>query len=586
MNNLINRVSDILKKGFKEAGYEEEYGRVSVSNRPDLCEFQCNGAMAAATAYKKAPIQIANEVIEKIKANELKSVEAVMPGFINIKVSEDFLAEVMNEMAAAEKFGLEAPDKVKTIIIDYGGANVAKPLHVGHLRPAIIGESVKRISRYIGHRVIGDAHLGDWGLPMGEVIEEIKNRYPDLPYFDPDFKGEYPTECPVSVSELEEIYPAASARMKQDEEFKERCHKATFLLQKGDKAYTALWKSFLKIARDDLKKNYGNLNVDFDLWNGESDAEPYVKDMLDNMVKSGVAYESRGALVVDIAEPSDKKEYPPCIVRKSDGAENYETTDLATLVERELHYKPDSIIYVVDKRQELHFIQVFRTARKAGIVRPETELVFLGFGTMNGKDGTPFKTRDGGVMRLEMLINNISDAVYKKMMESREEDEETARRNSEIIGLAALKYGDLSNQATKDYCFDIDRFTSFDGNTGPYLLYTIVRIKSILNRYLSENKDFDKKILAPETATAKALMLKISGFTDMVKSAFNETAPHKVCQYAYELADFVNAFYHETRILSESDENKKKGYISLICLARDILETCIDLLGFEAPERM
>ncbi len=587
MKNIREELTQLFEEAFTKAGYPAEYGRVTVSNRPDLCEYQCNGAMACAKAFKKAPIQIANEVLDNIAdKSAFESIEAVMPGFINMKVSGGFVAASMNTMKSSPKFGLEAPEKVQTIVIDYGGANVAKPLHVGHLRPAVIGESVKRICQYAGHKTIGDAHLGDWGLQMGDIIEEVRDRKPDLPYFDENFKGEYPKEAPFTISELEEIYPCASKKTKEDPVFSARCHEATVKLQQGEPAYRALWQHIVNVSKVDLEKNYNNLDVHFDLWLGESDADPYVGPMLDKMIADGVAHESQGALVVDIAEPDDKKEYPPCIVRKSDGAAIYETTDLATLIQREQDFHPDKVIYVVDKRQELHFLQVFRAAKKAGIVRPETELKFIGNGTMNGKDGKPFKTREGGVLRLEVLIQQVRDAVYNRIMENRETNEDEARETAKVVGLAALKYGDLSNAATKDYCFDIERFTSFEGNTGPYILYTIVRIKSILNKYYENAGKTAGEIKAPANASEKNLMLKLSGYSEMLQSAFVETAPHKVCQFAYELSDCFNSFYHETKILSEEDEAKKASWISLLELTRDMLLACVDMLGFSAPDRM
>jgi arginyl-tRNA synthetase len=589
MQKILEKITDILAGSFEKAGYGKEYGRVSVSNRPDLCDFQCNGAMAAAKAFKKPPIQIANEIVEGLKDNAaFESIEAVMPGFINIKIAGAFLADHLTGMKNSEKFGLEKPEKELTIVVDYGGANVAKPLHVGHLRPAVIGESIKRICKFAGHNVIGDAHLGDWGLPMGEVIEELRLRQPDLPYFDPDFKGEFPKEPPFTISDLEEIYPAASARMKEDADFAVKCHEATAKIQKREKGYAELLAHIIAVSKADLKRNYDNLDVHFELWKGESDADPYVKDMVDEMVKSGLAFESQGALVVDIREEGDKKEYPPCIIRKSDGAAIYETTDLATLVQREQDYKPDMVIYVVDKRQELHFIQVFRTAKKAGIVPQNTDLRFIGNGTVNGKDNKPFKTRDGGTLRLEALIKMVNDAVYDKIMESREETPEEAAKTAKIVGLAALKYGDLSNQATKDYIFDTDKFTSFEGNTGPYILYTIVRIKSILNKHkekFGEQGDLSK-IKVPSGDSEKNLMLKISGFHDMLENAFRDTAPHVVCRFVYELADAFNGFYHDTKILTEEDKEKREGWIALLELTKGLLECGIDLLGFSAPDRM
>ena len=595
MKKILEALEQELKAAFTACGYEEKFAKVVLSNRPDLCEYQCNGAMAAAKAYKKKPIDIANAVVEQLTGEHASSVfsevVAVMPGFINLKLSEGFLADYMNGMAADEKLGLGEPEKKETIIVDFGGANVAKPLHVGHLRSAVIGESVKRMGRFLGHNVIGDVHLGDWGLQMGLIIEELRDRKPELPYFDENYTGEYPAEAPFTISELEEIYPAASGKSKVDEAFKERAHQATLKLQKGYPPFRAIWKHIMNVSVADLKKNYSNLNVDFDLWKGESDAEPYIQKMIDTLEAQGLVYESQGALVVDVAEESDTKEIPPCLIRKSDGASLYATSDLATIVEREEDFKPDRYIYVVDKRQAMHFEQVFRVAKKAGIVKPETKMVFLGFGTMNGKDGKPFKTREGGVMRLEKLIADIDEAVYQRIMENRTVSEEEAKETAKIVGLAALKYGDLSNQASKDYIFDTDRFISFEGNTGPYILYTIVRIKSILNKYKENGgqvteEGSEKKILPAKGASEKALMLQLSKYNEVIENGFAETAPHKICQYIYELANAFNSFYHDTKILSEEDQAVKDSYIGLITLTRRTLEICIGLLGIEAPERM
>ncbi len=586
MKKLLEIITEELEKAFEEHRYDKKLGKVVVSNRPDLCQYQCNGAMAGAKLYHKAPIMIANEVVETLKDNDMfESVEAVMPGFININLSSKFVAEYLNEMAKEENFGCEG-DK-KTVLVDYGGANVAKPLHVGHLRPAVIGESIKRMKKYVGDNVISDVHLGDWGLQMGLIITELEARQPDLVYFDENYDGSYPEEAPFTISELGEIYPTASAKAKEDEAFKEKAHEATLKVQNGYAPYRAIWKHIMDISLPDLKKNYGNLNVSFDLWKGESDAEPYIPDLIQNLVDKGLAYESQGALVVDIAEEGDKKELPPCIVRKSDGAALYSTSDLGTIVQREQDYKPDEYIYVADKRQELHFTQVFRVAKKAEIVGKNTKMEYLGFGTMNGKDGKPFKTRDGGVMRLENLIAQINQAVYDKIMENRTVSEEEAKKTSEIVGLAALKYGDLSNQASKDYIFDIDRFASFEGNTGPYILYTIVRIKSILEKYKAENGTIDSlAIIDTDNIEQVQLMLEIAKFNEVVETAADELAPYKICSYIYDLSNAFNRFYHETKILTEEDKEKKAGYISLINLAKKILETGIDLLGFEAPERM
>lgn len=588
MKKFLEMLTEEMQQAFTAAGYDGSLGKVMLSNRPDLCEYQCNGAMAGAKLYKKAPIMIANDVAEQLKDSKVFSeVVAVAPGFLNLKVSEAFLLTYLQGMEANEKFGLEKPEHPKKIIIDYGGPNVAKPLHVGHLRSAVIGESVKRISRYVGHEVIGDVHLGDWGLQMGLVITGLQERQPELVYFDENYAGEYPEEAPFTISELEEIYPAASAKSKEDPEYKAKAMEATFKLQSGVRGYRALWKHIINVSVNDLKKNYSKLNVEFDLWKGESDVHDIIPKMVAYMKDNGYAHLSEGALVVDVKEDTDTKEIPPCMILKSDGASLYNTTDLATIMERMKLYHPDELIYVVDKRQELYFEQVFRCARKTKLVEPETELKFLGFGTMNGKDGKPFKTRQGGVMRLENLIKDTQDEMYKKIKEGRDMDDAEAKKVADVVAISALKYGDLSNQASKDYVFDIDRFTSFEGDTGPYILYTIVRIKSILNKYKEQGGDLTAvKLQQPGNASEKELAMELAQFNTMIATAGEELAPHKVCAYIYDLANAFNHFYHETKILGEENEERKQGLVALLVLTRDILETCIDMLGFEAPEKM
>ena len=597
MKKLLDLISEEVTKAFVECGYDEKYGRVTLSNRPDLCEYQCNGAMAAAKEYKCAPFMISDKIAEILVKNPMFSMaESVKPGFLNLKLDDAYLASYLNDMQADEgRYGCEKAKNPKTIIVDYGGPNVAKPLHVGHLRSAIIGESVKRIGKFAGHNMIGDVHLGDWGLQMGLIITELKLRKPELVYFDENYDGEYPTEAPFTISELEEIYPTASGKSKEDEAYKEAALAATNELQQGRRGYRALLAHILNVSVTDLKKNYDNLNVSFELWKGESDAQPYIPDMVQKLKDGGFAYESEGALVVDVSEESDAKEIPPCIILKSDGASLYSTTDLATMVMRMEDYNPEAMIYITDKRQELHFKQVFRCSKKTGIVSPETELTHIGFGTMNGKDGKPFKTRDGGVMRLEYLIQEIYEEMLKKILENQKTKEnldislEEAQSTARIIALAAIKYGDLSNQASKDYIFDIDRFTSFEGNTGPYILYTIVRIKSILGKYEATGKslaDCHCVMEAAHNEHEKDLMLSLSRFNAIIENAYEETAPHKICAYIYELANAFNGFYHGTKILSETDEKVQKSYIGLLNLTKSVLETCIDMLGFEAPEKM
>jgi arginyl-tRNA synthetase len=589
MRKILDLITDEMVKAFEAAGLDAKYAKVTVSNRPDLCEYQCNGAMAAAKEYKKAPIMIAEEVVAQLKDNAMfESVEAVKPGFLNLKLNNEFVASYISKMQEdTERLGCDKVENPKTIMIDYGGPNVAKPLHVGHLRSAIIGESIKRIGKFMGHNMIGDVHLGDWGLQMGLIITELKLRKPELCYFDENYEGEYPVEPPFTISELEEIYPTASGKSKEDAAYKEAAMQATYELQHGRRGYQALLSHILNVSVTDLKKNYANLNVSFELWKGESDAQPYIPDMVQKMKDDGYAYISDGALVVDVKEETDTKEIPPCMILKSDGASLYNTTDLATIVWRMKDYHPDKIIYVVDKRQELYFTQVFRCARKTHLVDDDTELQFLGFGTMNGKDGKPFKTREGGVMRLETLLSSINDEMYRKITENHTVEEAEAKATAKVVALSAVKYGDLSNQASKDYIFDIDRFTSFEGNTGPYILYTIVRIKSILNKYKEAGKEAGTAAILPaHSESEKALMLELTRFNAMMENAYEETAPHKVCSYIYDLANALNHFYHETKIMAEEDEAVQASYVRLLTLTRRTLEVCIDVLGFSAPDRM
>ncbi|SFC80995.1 arginine--tRNA ligase [Butyrivibrio sp. YAB3001] len=589
MEKILELISKEVGDAFEKAGYERELGKVTLSNRPDLCEYQCNGAMAGAKKYGKAPFIIADEVAANLQGNDIfDKVESVKPGFLNITVSGEFVRGYIVRMLHEKHMGVTMPGHEPTYIIDYGGPNVAKPLHVGHLRSAVIGESIKRILKYTGNKVIGDVHLGDWGLQMGLVITGLKERKPDLCYFDPDYTGAYPKEAPFTVTELEEIYPAASKKSKEDEAFKAEAMEATKLLQDGYKPYRALWHHILNVSVTDLKKNYNKLNVNFDLWKGESDAHETIPGMVEYMKSHGYAHESQGALVVDVAKETDTKEIPPCMILKSDGASLYNTTDLATIKQRMDGEHPQGIIYVVDKRQELYFTQVFRCARKTKLVLPETELHFVGFGTMNGSDGKPFKTREGGVMRLENLIAEIDEKMYNRIKEGNPDvSDEEAKDTAHKVAVSALKYGDLSNQPSKDYIFDIDKFTSFEGDTGPYILYTMVRIKSILKKYEAEGGNVkDAKLDQPDSAAMKDLMLLLTRFADSVESAARDLSPNRICAYIYDLSNAFNSFYHGTKILTESDADKKSSYIALLAITLKVLETGIDLLGFDAPERM
>ena len=582
MKKILDIITAKMEKAFVDAGYEASFGRVTVSNRPDLCEYQCNGALSAAKQYKCAPIAIANAVAEKLDTADFSMIEAAMPGFINLKLSDSFLQNYLEQMRTEESFGVEKIGAGQTIVVDYGGANVAKPLHIGHLRPAIIGEALKRLHKFFGYETIGDIHLGDWGLQMGLIIAELQERQPELPYFDEGFTGEYPSEAPFTLSDLEKIYPTASSK-KSDPVFAERAHTATFQLQQGRRGYRAIWQHIMNISLPDLKRIYDTLDVHYEKWLGESDADPYIPGMVADLKERGLAVLSEGAWVVPVAEEADKKEVPPMILVKSDGSAIYATTDLATILQRMQDWNPDKMLYVTDKRQNLHFEQVFRAAKKSDIAKAETQLEHVGHGTMNGADGKPFKTRDGGVLRLEQLIGDMTDFVRAKVVENKIVDDSQVEATTAKIALAALKYGDLSNQPTKDYNFDMERFAAFEGNTGPYILYTIVRVKSILAKYGAwENLS----IQAPANIYAKDLMLAITKVGPALESALKTSCPNLICAYIYELAGAVNKFYHETRILTEEDKDLQAGYISLIALAKNILETCIDILGFSAPEKM
>lgn len=583
MENILDIISAKVQKAFADAGYDTAFGKATVSNRPDLCQYQCNGALSAAKQYRCAPIQIAQAVAARLDAADFSKTEAVMPGFINMDISDSLLRDYLEKMRTASDFGVEKLGQGKTVVVDYGGPNVAKPLHIGHLRSAIIGESLKRIYRFFGYETIGDIHMGDWGLQMGLIITELQERQPELPYFDEAYTGEYPAEPPFTIAELEEIYPAASAKKSVDEAFAQRAHTATYELQNGRRGYRALWEHIMRVSVADMKRNYDRLGVSFEAWLGESDADPYIPDMIADLKNRGLAVLSDGAWVIPVAQEGDKKEIPPCILVKSDGSAIYATTDLATMIQRMENFHPDKMLYVTDKRQALHFEQVFRAARKAGIVPENVGLEHLGFGTMNGRDGKPFKTREGGVMRLEQLISDMTDFVRAKVIENRIVAQEDVEETTRIIAMAALKYGDLSNQPTKDYVFDMDRFAAFEGNTGPYILYTIVRIKSILERFGA----WEQIPISPAANdAARELQLAITRLEPTLQTALQSTAPNVICAYIYELAGCVNKFYHETRILSEEDKELQAGYISLIALAKRVLECCIDILGFSAPEKM
>lgn len=585
MLSVIETLNEIFMNSFEQAGFDRELGRVSVSNRPDLCQFQVNGAMGGAKLYRKAPLMIANEVLANIKENDIiKDVNVVAPGFININVKDEFLQNYLNGMLTSPKCGFENKEDIKTVVIDYGGPNVAKPLHVGHLRSAVIGEALKRLNRFYGNNVIGDAHLGDWGLQMGLIIHELKQRQPDLCYFDENYEGQYPDTAPFTLKDLEEIYPTASKKSKEDEVYLEDARNTTQELQSGRIGYRALWHHIMNISLQDLKRNYGRLDVDFDYWYGESDADPYIPAMVEKMKKDGHAYISDGALIVDVKKETDTAPIPPCIILKSNGSAIYETTDLATLVQRRQDFNPDRVIYVVDKRQDLHFERVFRCAFKTGIVDEKTTLSFVGFGTVNGSDGKPFKTRSGGTMKLSELLDTVESKVSIK--DSDKMSQEELKELSQIIALSAIKYGDLQNPCESNYIFDIDKFASFEGNTGPYILYTMVRIKSILSK-LNLNPFEGTNPFSSFTCDAERdLALSLIKFSHILTETVKKDAPSILCQYIYEVSNKFNAFYHNKKILAETNENILHSLVSLITLTLNVLDTSINLLGFKAPEKM
>lgn len=589
MGSLAGQLTSILSDAFESAGYDGSYGLVRASDRPDLCQFQCNGALTAAKQYKTNPREIAQKAVEVLGHSDVfKEVTLAGPGFINMTLTDSYLARHLTYIYRDDHLGCEQTTSLQRIIIDYGGPNVAKPLHVGHLRAAIIGESIVRICRFLGHDVIGDVHLGDWGLQMGLNIVELQHRQPDLPYFDADFTGPYPDESPVSIGDLEEMYPQASEKGKQDPAFGEAARQATVDLQDGRPGYLALWKHFWEVSVDALKENYALLNVHFDLWLGESDTQARIPGLIKRLQKEGYAYESQGALIVDVAKPEDTHPIPPLMLVKSDGAVLYGTTDLATLDQREADYHPGLILYIVDNRQKDHFHQVFTAAYKTGVTPASTKLEHNGFGTMNGKDGKPFKTRAGGIMKLKDLIEMVTDSAM-----SRIEDIESIREFGEVekqdiarkVGVAALKYADLMNHRTKDYVFDLDRFSSFEGRTGPYLLYTAVRIKSILRR--AADRGFEEgDILPTESDIERDVCLKLAEFPTIIEMAFEGRAPNSLCEYAFQLATVYNRFYHGYHILNEENETQRAAWLALSAVTLRMLNQVLDLLGIEIPERM
>lgn len=580
-------LTNILSQAFTDCGYDAKYGQVVISGRPDLCQFQCNGAMSAAKEYRKAPFMIADEVVAKLTEIDgfeslFDKAEMVRPGFINLSLKDSYIASAMNTITEDDRIGVKKAEDPMKIVIDYGGPNVAKPLHVGHLRPAIIGEAIKRTFNFLGHDIVGDVHLGDWGLQMGMIIIEVERLYPALPYFDSNITDGYPKEAPFTFEELEEIYPQASARCKADPEYNEKAKKATYDLQNGRPGYRALWRHFVDLSIADIKVIYDRLDVNFDLWLGESDAHPYI-DAVTNMLKDkGAMVESDGALVVDVSREDDKKEIPPIILYKTDGSVLYGTTDLATIDQRVKDYDPDFIFYVVDSRQSTHFVQVFRCASDHGVAPATTGLEHLGFGTMNGKDGKPFKTRDGGILKLTDFINMVEDNAREKVSDREGLD---INATAKAVGLATLKFADLSNFRMKDYVFDLEKFSAFEGKTGPYILYSYVRINNIMNKLRDENFA-PGEILAPESDAERQLMLKLDTLTAALEASAKDRAPNIICEYVYDLAVLANGFYHAHHIVGEENQAKRASWMQLLLTTQKAIKLCLDILGIPVLEKM
>ncbi len=585
MNTLINILTENVSNAFEKCGYDKNYGKVIVSDRQDLCEFQCNGAFMAAKQYRKAPQAIATEVSAVLTNEKIFKKVDVVSGFLNLAIEDSFLLNYINELAEDKHLGIQQAEKQETIVVDYGGPNCAKPLHIGHLRAAIIGEALKRLAASTGRNAIGDVHLGDWGLPMGLVIAEIKERHPELPYFKENFDESQEVDFVVTAEELNEIYPFASKKSKEDEEFRAIAQKITVELQNLNKGYYALWKKMLQVSKDDFKKMYDTLNVHFELWYGESDADQYIDELLKILDNKNLTYTSNGALVVDVQNEDDKVQIPPVMIKKSDNSSNYATTDLATILQRQKDYNPSEIWYVVDSRQSLHFNQVFRCAKKAEIVSNDTNLEHLGFGTMNGKDGKPFKTRDGGVMKLEDLYNTVYEKAVERLKESEFGNIENIEEKASKITVAAIKFGDLINHRLKDYIFDIDKFLASKGKTGVFLLYTIARINSLLSK-LEQNESSKIAINNIYSDTEKQLLLKLSLSGEVFKNSFNEKAPNYICENAYEIASLFSNFYNDNHIISESDADKKQVWVNICQIVKKMLIKHLDILGIEHVNAM
>jgi arginyl-tRNA synthetase len=587
MRDLAGQLTEVAGAAFGALGLDPQFGAMRRSDRPDLADFQCNGAMAAAKAAKRNPREIADAVVSALRASDLvAAAETAGPGFINVRLSPASLSARVSETLADGRVGAPPCGPARRVMIDFGGWNVAKPMHIGHLRSTIIGDSLQRLFRFMGDTVVSDVHLGDWGLQMGLLIVEVAREQPDLPYFNADFSGPYPAESPVTMEDLERLYPQASARAKEDESWRAAARTATAELQAGRAGYRALWRHFCEVTRIGLERECADLAVRFDLWKGESDAEPFIPELVEDLKRRAIAVLDDGAWIVRVARESDTREIPPFLLVNRDGAVGYHATDLGTILDRKRAFDPDLTLYVVDQRQALHFEQVFRASEIAGYA-PADRFEHIGFGTMNGKDGKPFKTREGGVLKLHDLIRQAREAARSRLQEagigegmSPDEVELIADR----VAISAIKFADLSNVRTTNYVFDLDRFISFEGKTGPYLLYAAVRMKSLVRRAAEDGVQPGPVDIRLEAE--RALALTLDGFAEAVTSAAARRMPHLLCDHAYQLAQAFSAFYAAAPILAEKDGAVRGARLSLTMATLNQLERTLELIGVATPERM
>ncbi len=587
MKDLSTQLSEAAGDAFASLGLDRALGVMRRSDRPDLADFQCNGAMAAAKAAKRNPREIAQGVVDALKDSPLvAAAEVAGPGFINVRLAAEALAQRAAVLGADERAGASHVETARRVVIDFGGWNVAKEMHIGHLRSTVIGDSLQRLFRFRGDAVISDVHLGDWGLQMGQLINEVKLEQPGLPYFDETFDGPYPATSPVTMDDLGRLYPVASAKSKTDEARRDEDRKATQELQAGRAGYRALWRHFCDVTRIGLERECASLGVRFDLWKGESDANELIPDIVADLRSRGIAEEDGGALIVRVARESDKKEMPPIILVNREGAIGYHGSDLGTILDRKREIDPHLCMYVVDQRQALHFEQVFRASDRAGYL-PEAGLEHLGFGTVNGADGKPYKTRDGGVLKLHELIAQADAAALARVKEAGLGEGLSEAEVADIahkVAVAAIKFADLSNVRTTNYIFDLDRFVSFEGKTGPYLLYAAVRMKSLARRAATEG--VHPGPIAIELDAERALVLALDGFDDALAGAYEKRMPHILCDHAYTLAQAFSGFYAAAPILVEKDPAKRASRFALALATKQQLEVALSLIGIETPEKM